>query len=119
MNNTNPYPFWPDQNPLWPREYQPYNHHQLNLDLVEPLTEQLTLDLDYTRTHAYENRLTSTSHANSIAVSNGTTGINWVSQSLPPTISIDAEQLTILVKKKPSMMKRILMKTLGLEWKLK
>ena len=42
-----------------------------------------------------------------LAISNGSTGVNWVAQN--STMCIDTENLTVLVKKKPNLFKRLLL----------
>lgn len=110
-------PLWPEQNPLWPRGYTPKDPRQLEFDFTPPLTQQLDLDLDFEPCRKYENRLTTVPATGMLAISNGSTGVNWVAQN--STMCIDTENLTVLVKKKPNLFKRLLLEALNMKWKLK
>ena len=111
--------FLMDMIPKWP-DYIPKNSNQMDLDLVEPLTDQLKLDLDFKPCYDYENRRSLTymgPDGHALTVANGT-GVNWVSQN-PSNICVDVENLTVLVKNRPNILKRTVMRLLNLKWKIK
>lgn len=88
---------------------------QLKIDFFWPLVEQIPLDLDYERCHkrvlANEDFLD-----NRILVSNGT-GITFAPQSWTNmTINIEPENITLKVQKKPNIIRRAMMKALGVKW---
>jgi len=107
-----------EQNPLWPKGYTPKDHRQLEFDFTPPLTIQYDLDLDYSPCREYQNRLTNTTIKSSIAISNGSTNVTWVSQN-PTKMCIDTENLTVLVKRKPNLFKRAIIKALNMKWQVK
>ena len=94
------------------------NMYQLELDFTPPLTIQYELDLDYSPCQEYQNRLTGTTISSSVLVSNGATNLTWISQT-PSKVCIDTENLTVLVKKKPNLFKRAIIKALNMKWQVK
>ena len=87
---------------------------QLKIDFFWPLTQQIPLDLDYERCHkrvlANEDILDGR-----ILVSNGT-GITFAPQTWTTTINIEPENIILKVQKKPNIIRRIMMKALGVKW---
>lgn len=84
------------------------NMQQLSLDLVEPLTEQLPLPLDYTNCH----RKMEITNATGYVIMNG--GTNSIAISAG---KFETPNLTMKYKKKPNLVRRTLLKLLGMEWK--
>ena len=95
-----------------------WDPNQLEIQYFWPLTEQLSLDLDYSPCREYQNRLTGTTISSSVLVSNGATNLTWISQT-PSKVCIDTENLTVLVKRKPNLFKRAIIKALNMKWQIK
>lgn len=111
------YGFWPEldpmmpRNPLWPEMYDPKNPNQKELDLVEPLTEQLKLPLDYDGCDTMTNRIVATTGTSALPISNG--GTNATAH-----LEVESDKFIMKYKKKPNLFRRKLLKVLGIEWKV-
>jgi hypothetical protein len=96
---------------------------QLQIEYFFPLTEQIPLDLDYTKTIEYETEKRKKLLVNSISLSTVSAGGSFTSVSLT-TNNIDWENSTRLgnweienSKKKPGFLQRIMMKNIfGMKW---
>jgi hypothetical protein len=99
---------------------------QLQIEYFFPLTEQIPLDLDYTKTHEYETEKRKKLFANSVTISTlSVTSSNGSFAPLELTLdAINLEKSTRLgnweienAKKKPGMLQKILMKNIfGMKW---
>jgi hypothetical protein len=89
---------------------------QLRIDFFWPLVEQIPLDLDYERCH--KRVLTNEDFLDGrILVSDGTgittaSNLSWTNV----TINIEPENIILKVQKKPNIIRRIMMKALGVKW---
>jgi hypothetical protein len=101
---------------------------QLCIEYFYPLTEQITLDLDFTpsikfveeRRVQYNNSVISGSYL----VSGGNSAVTWATVNLSDiepsfTIDVDVAPITITSKEKPNFLKRYIYKILGMKWKAK
>ena len=88
---------------------------QLEIDYFWPLTEQIPLDLDFNG--CYNGSIVTT--ASPLITLGGTTSVPaWISVS-PSNLTIDVDTTTIATKSKPPIIRRLLYKLLGIEWKIK
>lgn len=112
------YGFWPEVDPmrprnsLWPEFYEPKNPNQKELDLVEPLTEQLKLPLDYVGCDTMTNRIVATTGATSLAIPSGATFVTSAH------LEVESDKFVMKYKKKPNLFRRKLLKVLGVDWKV-
>ena len=84
---------------------------QLSLDLVEPLTVQLKLPLDYSNCERLT--LTSSAYSNAVlTVPAGGSGVTWSS-------SFEVDNFTMKYDEEPNVIRRWLLKMLGIKWKMK
>lgn len=98
---------------------------QLRLEYFWPLTEQINLDLDYTRTHQYEiQKRTGVNYTTgTLVVANGNT--DWKLSNTPSNVNtrmcVDVGELpvTLLLPKKPNWFMRYVYKNLGMKWVIK
>jgi hypothetical protein len=96
---------------------------QLQIEYFFPLTEQIALDLDYTKTHEYEAEKRKKLLVNSITISTVSAVGNFAPLTLT-TNAIDWNNSTRLgdweienSKKKPGFLQKILMKNIfGMKW---
>lgn len=101
---------------------------QLELRYFFPLTEQVPLDLDYEPSIAYSKQLQeerwkySVNTGTGILVGNGgtwtTTATTNASRLSSFTINVDAMPITIVSKKKPNFISKIIYKSMGMNWKV-
>lgn len=96
---------------------------QLEIQYFFPLTEQISLDLDYRPSYDYEAKKRADMIAGSVLMAGGT-GVTWatVSNNLgEPSFTIDVDQtpITIVSKNKPNFVKKFIYKSLGMKWKAK
>ena len=103
---------------------------QLEISYFFPLTEQISLDLDYTLCEEYDKKKREEWAKSSVIVTSGQYLIadggigatTWatVSNNLGNpsfTINVDAMPITIQSKKKPNIFRRYIYKILGMKWK--
>ena len=99
---------------------------QLNIEYFFPLTEQITLDLDFTQTEKYilnkraEQARNSVTSGMLLSVGNGGTTWTTISNNLGNpsfTINVDAMPITIISKKKPNFIMKFIYKSMGMKWK--
>lgn len=97
---------------------------QLEIDYFFPLTQQMPLDLDYTKCDAFlaekENLARANSMTNTIAFGGDHNSV--VSYSYNPTsltIDVDSVPITVQSKEKPNFAKRIVYNALGIKWEVK
>jgi hypothetical protein len=104
---------------------------QLEIQYFFPLTEQITLDLDFTLTEKYildkraeQAKNSVTAMSGSFLLSNGGTGSTWTTMTTncnlgnPSfTINVDAMPITIVSKKKPNFILKFIYKSMGMKWK--
>jgi hypothetical protein len=91
---------------------------QLELDLFWPLTQQIPLDLDYTRCYSI-NQYTVKNTGTTIAWNNGeniTTSL--VADSVRTfELHIDDDGLTLVSDNKPNLIRRLMYKLIGFKWR--
>lgn len=96
---------------------------QLEIKYFFPLTEQMTLDLDFTKSETHEKQKLNTwlNNSGTVLISNGGT-VSWatVTGSAQPSFTIDIDQtpITIKSKEKPNFIRRYIYKALGMKWKV-
>jgi len=86
---------------------------QLEIQYFWPLTEQISLDLDFTESEKPK-FWTAGASSGTFLIANG--GGN-IESSL--TIDVDSCPITIRSKEKPNFIKRYIYKVLGVKWKVK
>ena len=90
--------------------------YQQEIQFFWPLTEQIPLDLDYS--NCVNPKLT-VNHAFPFAVgttiSSFPTGTSWTTTS----IRLNEETTTMLVAKKPNLLRRMIYKLIGFTWEVK
>lgn len=95
---------------------------QLEIDYFFPLTEQISLDLDFTESNVYDEKkqqemfktcIINMGECNSVLYSN--TGS--ISSSI--TIYVDETPITVVSDTKPNFVKRWIYRSLGIKWKNK
>ena len=102
----------------------PKYNRQTEIDFFWPLTEQISLGLNYDGCDTRENKGLYFSSGSSMYLSNGSTmsvnadPIAWLSVNTN-RLELDVEQTTILVKKKPALYRRALYKLMGIDWRIK
>lgn len=93
---------------------------QLEIQFFYPLTEQISLDLDYTPCEEYlKAKINETSSINILStgsISYALTGSNITSSFV---IDKDTNPVTIRTQKKPNIIERAIYKSLGFKWESK
>jgi len=119
---------WTPGTETWPKIDYNYNSNQKEIEYFWPLTEQIELDLDYTRTYDYNNekfKLSTVAQTGQVlTIANGTTSAVWISANEVNTLKVTTEgietpEITFTLNKKPDIIKRMLYKYLGINWKIK
>lgn len=112
----------------WPPQTRNINLYQKEIEFFWPLTEQIDLHLDFTRTHEYDQqkyKLSLTNQSSQVlTISNGSTTSTWVSagEMTVPKLStqgLETPEITFTLNKKPFIIKRMMFKLLGFKWKVK
>lgn len=110
----------------WPPQTRNVNPYQKEIEFFWPLTEQIELDLDYTRAYKYDQEKNNliTNIGQSLVIANASTDISWTAPSSIITARITAEaietpELVFTLNKKPNIIKRFIYKIVGLKWKIK
>ena len=112
----------------WPPQTRNVNPYQQEIEFFWPLTEQIDLDLDYTKTYQYDQQKNKLSVSNleglSLTIGNGCTSATWITtnEMTIPKASIDSletPEITFTLNKKPFIIKRLMYKLLGFKWKVK
>lgn len=122
---------WNDDGILdtWPKQtvLDDYNPNQKQIEFFWPLTEQIELDLDYTRTKEYDHQKYKLSLVNQpgqvLTIGNGGTSAVWVTanEMTVPKLStqgLETPEITFTLNKKPFIIKRLMYKLLGFKWKV-
>ena len=112
----------------WPPQTRNINPYQQEIEFFWPLTEQIELDLDYTRTKEYDHqkyKLSLAAQAGQVlTIGNGSTSAIWVTanEMTVPKLStqgLETPEITFTLNKKPFIIKRLMYKLLGFKWKVK
>ena len=90
--------------------------YQQEIKFFWPLTEQIPLDLDYTKCVKPTVSISNNSGLTCIPLS-GDTGVTW-STSLVAD-KIDVEKINFTLTEKPNIIKKLALKLLGISWKVK
>jgi hypothetical protein len=101
---------------------------QLEIQYFFPLTEQVSLELDFKPCDDYAKHLQEERWKNSVTITSGmglmvgNGGTTWttVSNNLGSpsfTINVDAMPITVISKKKPNFIMRFIYKSMGMKWK--
>jgi len=93
---------------------------QLEIQYFWPLTEQISLDLDFTDSEKPK-FWTAGASSGTFLISNGHGDTNWSTSTIEPSLTIDVDScpITIRSKEKPNFIKRYIYKVLGVKWKVK
>jgi hypothetical protein len=95
--------------------------NQMEIQYFWPLTEQIPLDLDYTKSLEYIEKKRKEQISNSVI--GGGTGYAFVTvaSNIEPNFTIDIDQvpITVVSKQKPGLFRRYIYKILGMKWKAK
>lgn len=92
--------------------------HQQEIQFFWPATEQIPLDLDYTKSEKPKPCFTS----GTMLMPNGGTGSTWAFAPVTSAnFNIDIDRLSIIVSStnKPNLARRFIYKILGVNWKVK
>lgn len=100
---------------------------QLEIQFFWPLTEQNSLDLDFTESINFieekrkQDALKSVTYFDGSLVGTITAAnpLNTLLSISPSQMVVDTDSITFKVKKKPSFIQRIVYKTLGVKWEIK
>lgn len=94
---------------------------QQEIQFFWPLTEQISLDLDFKPSQDYDAKKRADTLAGCVLMAGGT-GTAWATiGNIEPSFCIDIDQtpLTVVSKTKPSIFRRYLYKIMGVKWKAK
>jgi hypothetical protein len=86
--------------------------YQQEIQFFWPLTEQIPLDLDYS--NCVKPTL-SVAYGTGTTISSFPTGTSWTTTS----IRLNEETTTMLVAKKPNLLRRMIYKLIGFTWEVK
>lgn len=118
---------WTPGTETWPKINKEYNPYQKEIEFFWPLTEQIELDLDYTKTYQYDQQKNKLSVSNLegqfLTIGNGSTSATWIStneMTIPKASiqSLETPEITFTLNKKPFIIKRLMYKLLGFKWKV-
>jgi len=101
---------------------------QLEIEYFFPLTEQIPLDLDFSRCSPHQYYLRAQGIAGShgpfntgtVYIGDASTTWTTVSNNIGSpsfTINVDAMPITVISKKKPNFIMRFIYKSMGMKWK--
>lgn len=117
---------WTPGTETWPKTDLPYNYNpkQIQIEYFWPLTEQIELDLDYTRTKEYENEKNRKSvysygefGSTGQVIAMAATGTTWVTATFNGPV--ETPELVMALDKKPNFVVKWLYKLLNIKWKTK
>jgi hypothetical protein len=94
---------------------------QLNIVYFWPLTEQISLDLNYTeckQSSIYMSEGSSAKFGTGSTLTVNATGTSWVTIN-SSRLDLDVDTTVIKSKTKPPLIRRWLYKLLGLKWEIK
>jgi len=96
---------------------------QVEIEFFYPLTEQVVLDLDFTRCEEYQRELRAKMFAGSVIATDGSQGQFYlaVGSNVASGFVIDRDStpFTIRSEKKPNIIQRMVYRALGLKWEVK
>ena len=95
--------------------------NQLELELFFPLTEQCSLDLDFTPCDEYQKAKQREYAQLSVIAYNGSISLTAVGSNITSSFVIDKDNnpVTIRAQKKPNIIERAIYKSLGFKWESK
>ena len=90
---------------------------QLNIQYFWPLTEQIPLDLNFRECNQYQISCASTISPgmSGTTISSFATGTSWTTTSL----KLQENETTMIVMKKPNLLRKLVFKLLGFKWEIK
>lgn len=92
--------------------------NQIPIKFFYPLTEQIELDLDYTPCHNHEYQKRKEKLANSVLSYDGSITMSTVCRVDPVfQINVDDNQIVVVSKEKPNLIKRIIYNAFGMKWR--
>ena len=92
--------------------------NQIPIKFFYPLTEQIELDLDYTPCHNYEYQKRKEKLTNSVLSYEGSITMSTVCRVDPVfQINVDDNQIVVVSKEKPNLIKRIIYNAFGMKWR--
>lgn len=97
---------------------------QIEIQYFFPLTEQIPLELDFSKSVEFECEKKAEMFVNSTVLSSDKIGglVTSCSSSIEPasfTIDVERTPITVVSSKNPNFIKRWIYKTLGMKWKVK
>ena len=92
---------------------------QLEIKFFWPLTEQILLDLDYTPCEEYKEEQRKKTLDNSVVSTGNFVYTNAIITTTSFQIDIDQNPITVISKEKPNLIKKIVYKALGMNWRIK
>lgn len=92
--------------------------NQIPIKFFYPLTEQIELDLDYTPCHNHEYQKRKEKLTNSVLSYEGSITMSTVCRVDPVfQINVDDNQIVVVSKEKPNLIKRIIYNAFGMKWR--
>jgi hypothetical protein len=92
---------------------------QLEIKFFWPLTEQINLELDYTPCEKYQEEKRKKVWVGSIVDTGNFVLSSGMNTTTGFQIDIDQNQITVVSKDKPNLIKKIVYKALGMNWRVK
>ena len=92
---------------------------QIPIKFFYPLTEQIELNLDYTPCEQFARKKREEQLANSVTLNyNGSVTSSYVFTANPVfQINADDNQIVVVSKEKPNLIKRIIYNAFGMKWR--
>lgn len=92
---------------------------QIPIEYFYPLTEQIELNLDYTPCEQFARKKREEQLANSVIGTGDYTFTSSCVNSLQPVfqINVDDNQIVVVSKEKPNLIKRIIYNAFGMKWR--
>ena len=88
---------------------------QLAFNYFWPLTEQIPLDLNFRECNKYQISCASTIAPSSAFIAMANTGVAWTTTSF----RMQENETTMVVLKKPNLLRKLAFKLLGFKWEIK
>lgn len=90
--------------------------YQQEIQFFWPLTEQIPLDLDYSDCVRPKLTVANTSFGTGLTTSTFPTGTSWL--AVNAAFRLQENTTTMLVAKKPNLLRKLLFKLLGFKWEI-
>lgn len=109
---------WTPGTETWPKVDNNYNPNQKEIEFFWPLTEQIALPLDYTGCDTKSLIVVPVTCGTGLTLSTyGSNNQTWSTYIV--TDKIETSEINFTLTEKPFIIKRLLFKLLGINWKIK